>query len=49
MYGKQLHPHCMNVFTQLNTKCTRAGGLITEMAYLSLPRLTHSVLYSAIS
>ena len=31
MYGKQLHPHCMNAFTQLNTKRARAGDLITAM------------------
>ena len=32
MYGKQLHPHCMNVFTELNTKRTLTGGLITAMS-----------------
>ena len=33
MYGKQLHPHCMNVFTYLNTKLTRAEGLVTVQSF----------------
>ena len=32
MYSKQLYPHCMNMFTYLNTKHMRAGGLIIVMA-----------------